>query len=359
MLNKFNLANTVLVGMAQAVSVKAERCNRMCHKNAKCNLCETNCPANAIKVGPVGTKINIQWDICTYCGICINICPTGVYSVREMSHSAFLNIYLKELTSDGILRLSCKKYKTDASLLECLGILGLSELLYFYTHGADTIELIFPDCADCENKFGRDIINDEIVELEGLASCFEYLIGTVIESSEKRIILRFPHSFERSAQTSERKQTAESVAVSRREVFSLVRNNIKDRALRSAVLLTPQEIPSKTPFRSEKELPAKRRIFIQALNCLGRLRKNMVPVGAYFFNQSIDASICNMCKICVRFCHSGALHTKDELKTVMFTPAYCTSCGLCLISCYQKAIKKEKELDLRLFFEDIEKVKPE
>jgi ferredoxin len=315
MLSRFNLANTVLVGMAQAVSVHAERCNRLCHKSATCNLCETNCPAGAIKVGTVGSNIQVDWTKCTYCGICINICPTGTFGVREKSYTGFLNTYVDKITEQGLLKLACKKIDKDdikkdgepPVLMECLGMVGLTDILYFYTHGAKQIQLNFPDCADCVNKYGKDIVMDEVDELKRLVDYFEYLQGTEILINDTRITLKFPQKYEKPATEAEQKKVAnEQEVVSRRAMFQLLRKNATDTALRSAALLTPQNLPDKTPFRKDKILPVKRRIFIDSLVALGKLLKTEMPVGAYFYNQSI-ARNCKYCKICVRFCHSGAL----------------------------------------------------
>ncbi len=180
MFNRFQLANTVLVGMAQAVSVKPERCSRMCHKSSNCNLCETNCPTGAISVGSVGTTIKIRWEECSYCGICINMCPTGVYNIRELGYEGFLNNYLRHVSEDGILTLGCRQdrqaegespaSRSQKTLVECLGIFSLPDLLWFYTKGAREIRLLFPDCSACKNKYGREIIEDELAELIKLSA---------------------------------------------------------------------------------------------------------------------------------------------------------------------------------------------
>jgi ferredoxin len=354
MFDKFKLANTVLVGMAQSVNVKPERCNRMCHKNSTCNLCETNCPTGAISVGGVGTTIKIKWDECSYCGICINICPTGVYNIRELGYEGFLNNYLIQVSEDGVLVLGCRKgdvrAKKDASLVECLGIFGLPDLLWFYTKGAKEIRLIFPDCADCTNKYGREIIEDELAELAKLSSYFEKLVDTRIETGEKEIKIIFPHSFERVIPVDEKKESIKTQSVTRRGMFEFLGQSAKDRALQSAVLLTPQDIPDKTPFRSDKVLPVKRQIFLDALTNCGRLLKDEMPVGAYFFSLSVSDR-CNFCDVCVRFCPTGALFSED--KKLYFNASLCTSCGMCLLSCYHKFIHRDKSLNMKELFDDV------
>ena len=382
MFGKFNLANTALVGMSQAVSVRPERCSRMCHKNSACTLCETNCPTQAITVGKVGSKISVEWDKCSYCAICVNICPTGVYGVREMSYVSFLDAYLVKLSDDGVLKLSCKESvrqeneekesglplrdEIDAvrtigifgksggenrALVECMGIFGLSDILYFYVNGARTVCFEFPVCEKCINRHGRAILEDEVEELKKLTEYFENLQGTQIDSSDREIKIVFPKQYEKKIiSAAEEKAAKNAVRVTRRGMFDLMRQNAVDTALRSATLLTPQEIPNRTVFTDKKEVPIKRKVFLDALVNLGKLLKREAPLGPYFFSIEIDNVKCTFCKMCLRFCATGALSASEDGKSLLFTAAHCTSCGMCKISCYHKCIKPSKTVPLQDFF---------
>ena len=373
MLGKLNIANTVLVGMSQAVSVRPDRCGRMCHKNYACNLCETNCPTQAIKVGQVGTKITVEWDKCSYCGICVNICPTGVYGIREMSYASFLDAYLLKLSDKGVLKLSCKEISNQedktpkplalaqkapdvdkAALVECLGIFGLPDILYLYTNGANIVNFEFPKCEKCPNRYGRAIFEEELDELEKLTEYFENLKGTQITRAEDGIKIVFPKQFERKVISKKEEKAAKNAEpVTRRGMFDLMRKNAMDTALRSATLLTPQEIPSRTLLSDTKEVPAKRRIFLDSLINLGKLLKDTIPTGPYFYSVEIDNGQCAFCKVCTRFCSTGALSVSDDGKQILFTAAHCVSCGMCKISCYRQYIKQNKTVPLRDLFSAI------
>jgi len=358
-------------------------------------LCETNCPTQAIKVGAVGTKISVEWEKCTYCGICVNICPTGVYGVREMSYASFLDTYLQKLTDKDVLKLSCKEStkqneediieqvplsredilaartarlrsgitgalhlpdREKAALIECIGILGVPDILYLYTRGAKEIHLEFPKCEKCHNLHGRGIFEDELDELEKLAGYFENLNGIQITRTESEIKIIFPIQFEKKIVTkNEEKSAARTQQVTRRGMFDLLRKNAADTALRSASLLTPQEIPNRTIFSDVKEVPVKRKIFLDSIINLGKLLKEDISVDPYFFSMEINNEKCTFCKICTRFCPTGALCVSEDGKQIQFTAAYCTSCGMCKISCYQKYIKIHKNAHLKDFFSAIVK----
>ncbi|MDR2884624.1 MAG: 4Fe-4S binding protein [Deferribacteraceae bacterium] len=353
MFGKFNLANSVLVGMSQAVGVRPERCNKMCHKLSKCNLCETNCPTGAIKVGDVGSTVNIDWDSCTYCGICVNICPTGVFNIREMEYENFLKEYLGKITPEGELKLSCKVSKSDAAMMECLGIIGLPDLLYLYTHGASKIIIETPDCTACASKYGRDIVTDEIEELKKLSTYFEYLDGVQITHEQSSITIKFPKQFPISApDPKEEKALKMAQTVDRRGMFGFFRDNAADTLVKSAALLTPQELPTRTTARTTKEVPAKRKLLIESLLSCGKLLKDEIRIGAYFYNFEI-ATDCVLCKVCTRMCPTGAFHMSEDDKQILFNPSNCTSCGMCRISCYYGYIVPSKTLNLKELFDDL------
>ncbi|MCD0159499.1 4Fe-4S dicluster domain-containing protein [Deinococcus sp. 6GRE01] len=42
-----------------------------------CDACHATCPHEAISVGMVGSSIQIDADLCTGCGLCVQVCPTG------------------------------------------------------------------------------------------------------------------------------------------------------------------------------------------------------------------------------------------------------------------------------------------
>jgi ferredoxin len=323
----------------------------MCHKDSNCTLCEANCPAKAVKVGAVGTKIEIDWDKCTYCGICINICPTEVFAMREMSRSAFLDTYLQK-ADKGVLKLSCKEAaEFEGAVFECLGMLGVSEILYFYIHSCKEIIVSFNDCTKCLNKFGAEILKEELSELTMMGSHFEHLKDMQIIFSENRINITFTRSF--PAKEFESKSSKKDEPVTRRGMFQLFGRNIADNAVRSAALLSPQEIPSRTPVRLTKEVPSRRELFLDAISSMGKITEPVIQISPYFFSQNIDTEKCTFCMICTRFCPTGALHCGEGGKDkILFTAAECTVCGMCLVSCYHKCIKPSKTINLRELFDE-------
>jgi ferredoxin len=284
--------------------------------------------------------------------------------MREMSRSEFLDIYLQK-AAGGVLRLSCKEArersdkKKDSAVVECLGMLGVAELLYFYSHSCKEIIITSGNCKDCVNKFGTDVLKDEIAELEVMAGYFERLKDMRAEfyegeNGEESIHFAFSDAFPPKEFTEA--PSLKNEDVTRRGMFQLFGKNIADNAIRSAAMLSPQAIPSKTPIRLTKEIPVRRRLFIEAISSMGRITRRVIPISPYFFSQSIDSEKCTYCNICTRFCPTGALHG-GENGELLFTAAECTACGMCLISCYHKCIKPAETIDLTELFQETVKAK--
>lgn len=54
---------------------------------SKCRLCVENCPANAIEIKQ--DSIKVADERCTGCGICFNVCPTGVFEMTNFEPETF------------------------------------------------------------------------------------------------------------------------------------------------------------------------------------------------------------------------------------------------------------------------------
>lgn len=346
MFPKLNAAGRVLAGMLQQIDVRAERCNRMCHKYAQCTLCETNCPVRAISVGEVRTNIEVDWEKCTDCGICVNVCPTGVFSFKGLSYLDFLKSRTAGI-ADGVLEISCNVRKKNDASVKCLGVIGVSDILYFYTSGASKIMLSFGDCAGCVNRYGREIVEDEVAELVKMAAHFEHLEGLNIVSGGNYISIEFPKLFER-------KEVSQKM--SRRDMLGFFRKKATDSVVQGGVQFIPQDAPEKMQIR-QQEIPVKRRLFLQSLLRCGEMKGEITP-GSYFYAVEISPE-CKHCKLCSKMCPSGAIAYSDEDKSITVNASKCTSCGMCRIVCRHGNIKRKEKIDLQTFYDNIVKTKPD
>ncbi|MBW6470186.1 MAG: 4Fe-4S binding protein, partial [Methanosarcinaceae archaeon] len=83
MANLFNLVRAFgRISSHSLTSVSHERCLNRRYDRVLCNRCEHVCRADAISLDTVPS---IDGTACTGCGVCVNVCPTGAFALRDIS----------------------------------------------------------------------------------------------------------------------------------------------------------------------------------------------------------------------------------------------------------------------------------
>lgn len=357
MLDKFNLANSLLEGISTSIGIKPALCSRIKHKNSTCVSCHANCPQDAIKVGNVGMTINLDHQKCTGCGICINVCPSETYYLRHNGYEELIDNCCKSIKYDGVLHIACSKAENIAGLdvasIECVGIFNVVDLLSLYLKGARKIVFKCGDCATCDSKHGNEILLKEVELIKELSGVFEYLDNFFCHSSNSEIILDFPKSF---AIYKPKKKEKENPKVDRRGLFSFFTKNLKDTALKSAVIMTPQKLEKQTTISFEQSVPFRRKVFLNNIMELGNILNQNVATGRLFNNITIDKD-CIYCGMCAKFCNTGALAINKDKSEITFNPSKCISCQLCEKACFHNKLHYKDTLNLKYFFSDISLIK--
>lgn len=353
MLNKINFANMVLDGVSRSININPQRCVRIKHKNAGCRNCEINCPVSAIDVGGPGMTITVDWDKCSGCGICTNVCPNQVYSLRNSGYKDFIDNCCKNIRPDGLLEIGCKEAQTvrgsQVALIECLGILNTVDFLALYLRGARKILLKYGDCGDCPSKNGERILSANILKLQELSGIFEDLNDLHVEKGRGETLITFPKQLPILRPQKEEKPNP---VVDRRGLFSFFTNNIKDTALKSASLMAIQKLEPRTVITFEVFTVQRRRVFLDSIMALGRLTSDTAPKGDLF--NSIEISpLCVYCGMCVKFCGPKALSMNEEKTKIFFNASKCVSCGLCERACYHERLHYKNSAELKDFFSDV------
>lgn len=358
MLNKINFANMVLDGVSRSISINPQRCTRIKHKSSSCTACQLNCPVNAIEIGSPGGTITVDWDKCTGCGICVNVCPTQVYTLRNAGYKSFIDNCCRNIKADGSLEICCKEREAMAgsvtASIECVGILNTVDFLALYLRGARKISIKYGDCGDCYSKNGEKVLGKNIIKLQELGGIFEDLNDLSVENDNhgaKTII--FPKQMPIKRPAEEEKPNP---VVDRRGLFTFFTNNIKDTAFKSASLMTVEQLDPKTVISFEKFMPQRRRIFLDSIMELGRLARGETATGELF--NSIEISdLCVYCGMCVRFCGPKALSMNEEKTEICFNASLCVSCKLCEKACYHKRLSYNDTAFLKDFFSEVLLVK--
>ncbi len=357
MFGKLNFANMVLDGVSRSISVNPQRCSRIKHKSSPCTACHLNCPADAINVGGPGMTIRVDWEKCTGCGICVNVCPSQAYTLRHGGYKQIIDNCCRAVSPDGTLIIACAQADsalgTGTATMECLGFLNAVDILALYLRGAKKIIFRHGDCSECASKHGDKILSKETDVLKELSGIFEDTAGMTADFSGSGLVIEFPRQKPIIRPKEEEKPNP---AVDRRGLFSFFTQNIKESAIKSASMMTVEKLEPRTLISFEQYLPQRRRLFLDSIMNLGGLVSPEAATGRLFNNISIDDS-CVFCGMCVKFCCTGALKMNEEKTEITFNPSKCTSCMLCEKACYHGKLHYKDSLELKDFFSDIPTVK--
>lgn len=357
MFGKLDLATTVLDGMSRSISVNPQRCSRIKHKSSQCTACHLHCPADAIAVGGPGMTIRVDWNKCTGCGICVNVCPSQAYTLRHGGYKQIIDNCCRSITADGTLTISCSQAEAQLGAnqvsMDCIGFINVVDMLALYLRGARRIIIRKGDCSECESKHGDRILSKELDLLKELSGIFQDIENLTVDFKGEKVIIEFPLQKPIYRPKEEEKPNP---SLDRRGLFSFFTNNIKESAIKSASMIAVEKPEPRTIISFEQYLPQRRKLFLDSIMELGTLISSEAATGRLFNNIEIDDS-CIFCGMCAKFCCTGALVINQDKTEITFNPSKCTSCMLCEKACYHKKLKYKDSLELKDFFSDITVVK--
>lgn len=351
-------------GFAEVIKIDRDRCVRLRHKWSKCDECMQACPTGAIKVGNVGGAINIEWYKCNGCGICSNVCKTGVYTLKDFSDKGFLDRCRGVVLDCGKLEVRCKKVNDGTGnydvVVECLGIINPAHILGIIASGAEAVHFRYDTCNNCKSRYGEAVLQRAINATEGILNIFGSGRKVVITAGSSPA--GFVPLLKDRGNSGKKKETEKKEMLSRRELFSYFKKQTQFSAVKTFdVFLEAEQKSAAQRIDYSGKLPVKRVLMLTFLREMGEITKNTLNTSdnALMSGLEIDRNKCDMCGICYKFCPTGALteHTApDESGAVFkaginFRPAYCVKCDLCIAACFQKAIKYTDALNMASFIE--------
>lgn len=344
------------------VFVQGEHCLNERHKDAGCRLCVDACPTDAIELRgpssspagagpPVGPQQpHLNPDLCVNCGLCLHWCPTDVFTQRGGPESTLLQTV--SLLSEDAVSLTCPQ-NSDAATTRapvravvrhkrCLASLSASHLLEISDGGRRTIWLDDSPCAECPIGRAQPAIARTTETANHLLQAFDCrpAIRTCVSN---------PAELD-AEPTSRSVVDGDQPELSRRSFFSALGQLTRRTAATviSEALPAPQSgAPLPVDQRLPHRIPASRGRLYSQLKGLGTpVAEPVDTAGIPFADVAVDADACSACRLCARFCPTGALRfvADDESFVLYFRSTICIDCGICAVTCPDDAVSFGRQL---------------
>ncbi|MFN8442054.1 MAG: 4Fe-4S binding protein [Caldilineaceae bacterium] len=302
--------------------------------------CQAVCPTDAIQLD-AGQPL-LDPERCVHCGLCLNHCPTDVFSEFPFPEQTLL---VTAATRPGeAIVLLCALHPAPAQPAlpvhlviqhrRCLAALSIDQCLALSQKGERTVWLDDRPCVDC--PIGR---------------AHETLLATVQAANQLLTAFQRPPAIhlvtQKDTPTTAKpgKVTVLDGAqppVSRRALFGRLRQFANEAAktleanmssATGADLPVAERLPHRVP-------PSRQRLNQQIEAIAPAPSTELVTTTLPFAQVVVNHAACSACELCSRFCPTGALDLVKDSNyfTLQFTPRLCIDCGICAQACPEDAI---------------------
>ncbi|MEE8353400.1 MAG: 4Fe-4S dicluster domain-containing protein, partial [Dehalococcoidales bacterium] len=306
------------------------RCLRAYHRRASCRLCLDSCPDRAVSLD--GSP-EVDYSRCRCCGVCANLCPTGVFRLLEPSYESLV----ARARGRDVVEFGCAQSASAVGgmvSVPCLGYLNEAVLVAVAVGGAAEIRLDVSDCEECRFEGGLAVAIETMRRANRLLSLFGLPDRVSAWTSDRG-----------NGKGNGNRDGNGDRRYSRREFLSYL-----GRGTRSVAAGTGSPAATgrdgdagRRPGPLTPSLPEKRRMLLDHLSRLGPpFTGEAVIDGAPFARVTIGDD-CDGCGMCVSFCPTGALAWCDEgdRRALTFGTADCLACGLCREICPRDDVSLE------------------
>ncbi len=342
-------------------AVNDSLCLNRRYKAANCQRCGDACPVTAIQV--YGPNIDLDDDACVRCGLCLNVCPTGVFSSPQQlrddkklldsaaSHAA----RSLELTCPANAHPERTVAPVDAVLQtgHCLAALSLGELLDLVQARRRDLWLNDGGCASCP-------LARVLPAIHVTADQANHILSAWRTAGRVHLQTQMPEACVPLHRVDQYSGTQPSY--SRREFFTFLRHSaaqiVSDIAV-DTLAPNPPDL-SVVPPIDRPVLPLHRRRLVAALNRLGSPPAAPLSLAALPWAEVEVSAQCTGCSLCARFCPTGAIRWAEGPATprvgddepaspasftLHFIAADCIDCGICAAACPEGAVTLAETID--------------
>ena len=345
------------------------RCLNVRHRGRDCHICVDACPVSAISIpnqaGGGAEPIVLDQKTCVHCGLCLNVCPTGVFAQTEPPESKLHQALAR--SSSQVIELACpRKDPPDLSRVpeadvvqtpRCLAALSVPTLLDL-TAGGKTLWLNDSICHTCPIGGARQTIDETVtvadrwLRVMGHASAIRSTLDAVdelAEASTHRSLIRGDRS-----------------VLSRRDFFKSLtgrtaqatgglmadrdgpRSGESESAYPGDSRADREDTEERTGHRLAHHIPAQRQHLASALRRLTHDPMAQVSTAGLPVADVTVSDSCTACGLCAQFCPTEAITflSDGEYYVLHFSAALCLGedCSLCIIGCPTDAVRFDQEL---------------
>ncbi|TYB33014.1 MAG: 4Fe-4S dicluster domain-containing protein [Flexistipes sinusarabici] len=344
------IADKALENLNKNLHVVNHSCLNFRHKNSRCDICMSQCPAGAINITSYRKKITVDWEKCLGCFGCTSVCPTEVFWPKTGEIKTFIENAFARSKNYKYLCISCsigkKTLNNDWVLhIPSMRMISWIYLLMLTFKSVERIDFVKGDCDTCSIQECSKHLNAEIEKLKHILEIMDKDIPLINILKDEEY--SEPEYFKYECRK-------DSILVSRREMFGLFKKRVKESIGSSFTMLghnDKQELRIAENYR----LPKKRQLLLDLFERINNKRSDLLEktvdlTALDFAEVAIDGNKCVKCEVCTKICPTGALTANcsdDESKYIAFTPAYCINCGLCEMVCTNNSISRSKPVNLQ------------
>jgi ferredoxin len=342
------------------ITIHPERCVVVRNRNASCRKCSQACTSGAISL--IDNDLAIDPEKCVGCGACATVCPTAALEARNPTDAELLQASVRVMREEKqppifackpLLESGVKGYDRSKVVgVGCLGRLEESELVTLVALGLSPLVLAHDECEKCSQLPGRKVA-DLVYET------MDSLLGAWGHDNPLRLVEGLPD--ELALDEREAAKTEAAGGMSRRDFFTQIKTGAQNAAAQSAaqaLRLEEQPVEEKpTVIRVMKDgtlphfIPNRRERMLDYLERIGEPNAEWLD-SRLWGHLSIDAGLCNSCRMCATFCPTGAIVKFDDLGKdgemgIEHYPADCVQCRLCEDICPTNALNISSRVPVR------------